>query len=519
MSKGKVYLVGAGPGDPGLLTLRGKEVLSQADAVVYDALVHPRILCFIPEKARKIYRGSRGKKGALSQAQINALLVKLAKEGKMLVRLKGGDPFVFGRGAEEILELVKNKIPFEVVPGVTSAIAVPAYAGIPVTHRGMNSSFTVVTGHEDPFKDDTQVNWRHLVKDEGTLVFLMGLHTLPILCDRLMTEGKDPTTPAAVIQSGTTARQRTVVGTLETLPGLVQKTGLQPPATVIVGKVVELSGDLKWFENKPLLGKRILVTRGRSPVNFLSELLSEQGAEVVEVPTIEIRPLHLDSMGKGYIQKLPEYDWLVFSSSNAVEIFMDILFKQKKDLRHLGKVKTACVGEATAKALKNFGIRADLVPGDYKQEGLAKSLQRVPLAGKRVLLARAQKGRDVLLDFLKKKRAKVDLWPLYENRVPAGTADGLRNFFLKEGGVDLLTFASSSAVDHFYSIFRPAERKKWFGKLPAAVIGPVTAASVRKWGGKVAVQPKRYTTQDLVKAICRWSKKIPHFEKGGKRGI
>ncbi len=498
-------MVGAGPGAPGLLTLRGREVLSRADAVVYDALVHPRILGFIPKKARTIYRGSRGKSGALTQAQINTLLVQWAKEGKTVVRLKGGDPFVFGRGAEEILELIQYRIPFEVVPGVTSAVAVPSYAGIPVTHRALNSSFTVVTGHEDPSKGDTQVNWRHLAKDEGTLVFLMGLHTLPVLCGRLITEGKDPTTPAAVIQSGTTARQKTVAGTLKILPELAQKAGLQPPAVLVVGKVVELSEHLNWFEKKPLLGKRILVTRGRSPLNFLSELLSEQGAEVVEIPTIEIRSLPLDPKGKGFVQKLPEYEWLVFTSSNAVEIFMNHLFCLKKDVRHLGKVKTACVGEATAKILKNFGIRADLVPPDYKQEGLVKSFQKVPLAGKRILFARATEGREVLLEFLKKKKTKMDLWPLYENRTPVGTAARLRNLFSKEGGVDLLTFASSSAVDHFYSIFRPAERKKWLGKLPAAVVGPMTAASVRKWGGKVAVQPRKYTIPYLVSAIAKWA--------------
>lgn len=308
MSKGKVYLVGAGPGDPGLLTLRGKEVLSRAQVVVYDALVHPRILGFIPEAARKIFRGSRGKAGSLSQSQINVLLVKLAKTGKTVVRLKGGDPFVFGRGAEEILELVKNNIPFEVVPGVTSAVAVPAYAGIPVTHRTLNSSFAVITGHEDPLKENTQVDWHHLAKDEGTLVFLMGLHSLAHLCDRLIGEGKDPRTPAAVIQKGTTSHQRMVKGTLQTLPGLVRKAQLEPPAALIVGKVVDLADSLQWFSKKPLLGLRVLVTRGRAPVNYLSEMLSEEGAEVIEVPTIEIKPLPLDGKGKKRLQNLGEYD-------------------------------------------------------------------------------------------------------------------------------------------------------------------------------------------------------------------
>lgn len=510
MLKGKVYLVGAGPGDPGLLTLRGREILSKAQVVIYDALVHPRILDFIPEGAKKIFRGSRGKAGALRQSEINDLLVKLGKSGKQVVRLKGGDPFVFGRGAEEILALVKNKIPFEVVPGVTSAIAVPAYAGISVTDRAMNSSFTVVTGHEDPSKDSTHIDWRHLAEEKGTLVFLMGLHSLPSLCERLVGEGKDPQTPAAVIQAGTTPRQKMVTGTLETLPDLARKTGLQPPATVVIGKVVEMAGQLQWFSKRPLLDMKVLVTRGRAQASFLSDMLAEKGAEVVEVPTIEIRPLPLDAGGKKRLQNISGYDWLVFSSSNAVEIFMQNLFKFEKDARDLGKIKTACVGEVTAKTLQGFGIRADLVPRDYKQEGLVKSFEKSQLKGKKILFARAQEGREILMDFLKKKRAIVDLWPLYENRVPPGTVARLRKLFGEEGGVDLATFASSSAVDHFYSIFNQVERRKWFRTLPTAVIGPVTAASVRKWGGKVAIQPAKYTLPDLVTTICKWAQSRKH---------
>lgn len=506
MPKGKVYLVGAGPGDPGLLTLRGKETLSRAEVVLYDALVHPRILDFIPPNAKRIFRGSRGKSGALSQSQINNLLVKLAKTGKRVIRLKGGDPFVFGRGAEEILELVKNKIPFEVIPGVSSAVAVPAYAGIPVTHRTLNSSFTVVTGHEDPLKEATQLDWHHLAHDKGTLVFLMGLHSLPHLCERLIEEGMEPQTPVAVIQKGTTAHQRVVRGTLSSLPELAKKSKLRPPAVVVVGKVVELAGLMQWFSKKPLLGLRVLVTRGRAPVNYLSETLSDEGAEVVEIPTIEIKPLPLDSRGRKRLQKLDEYDWLVFTSSHAVEIFMDCLFSMGKDVRQMGNLKTACVGNATAKTLQSYGIKADLVPGDYKQEGLVKSFKKIQLTGQKILFARAMEGREVLLDFFKKRKAIVDLWPLYENHLPAGTATRLRELFLKEGGVDLATFASSSAADHFYSIFKQAERKKWLGKLPAAAIGPVTAASVRKWGGRVAIQPKKYDIPDLVAAIVKWAR-------------
>ena len=507
MNPGKVYLVGAGPGDPGLLTLKGKDILSQADVVVYDALVHPKILEFIPKGAQKIFRGSRGKSGAMKQAQINALLVQLASRGKKVVRLKGGDPFVFGRGAEEIMALAHKKIPFEVVPGVTSAVAVPAYAGIPVTHRNLNSSFTVVTGHEDPSKDTSQVDWAHLAKDQGTLVFLMGLHTLPALCRRLMEEGKSPRTPAAVIQSGTTVRQKTVTGTLESLPEFAKKAGLLPPATVVVGEVVNLRPKLDWLSQKSLWGLRVLVTRNQAKAGYLSGLLSEEGAEVVPLATFEIKPLRMDGHMMEIIRRSGEYSWIVFSSVNAVEFFFGHFFKAGMNAGDLKTVKIACIGEATAKAVKSFGFKAALVPNDYKQEGLVKAFQNIHMKGKRVLFARAREGRDLLVEFFKKKKIHCDLLALYENQVPSGARKELLELFVKGGGVDLLTFASSSSVDHFYGLFSQAQRKKWLGRIPAAVIGPVTAASIKKWGGKVAVQPAKYTMPDLVAAIVKWAGK------------
>ncbi len=506
MGQGIVYLVGAGPGDPGLLTLRAKELLSKADAVVYDALIPSSLLNLIPENAEKIFRGHRTQKGALGQSRINSLLVKLAKQGKRVVRLKGGDPFVFGRGAEEALELQKRGIPFEVVPGVTSAIAVPAYAGIPVTHRTANSSFTVVTGHEDPTKGLAQTDWRGLAQNEGTLVFLMALHTLPSLCEKLIEAGKPAETAAALIQSGTTPGQRAVVGTLGTISTLARQAGLKPPTTLVVGKVVELAGKLSWFARKPLFGKRILVTRNREKGGALSQALGEKGAEVIEIPTMELRPLPLSAEGKRILGSLDSYEWIVFTSGNAVEIFIGYLFGQGMDVRSLGKAKVACVGEATAGALRAFGIRADLVAKDYKQEGLVQALQRTPLAGKKVLLPRAKEGREVLRDWLVQRKALVETWTLYENRTPSGAGDELRRLFKEVGGVDLLIFASSSSVENFYGIFSGDERRKWLRKVPVAAIGPVTAGTVRKWGGKVVVQPRKYTIPDLVTAIMKWAK-------------
>ncbi len=507
MSKGKVYIVGAGPGDPGLLTLRAQKVLSEADVVIYDALIHSRVLGFIPEKAKKIFRGNRNKKGALSQFQINTLLVSLARMGKNIVRLKGGDPFVFGRGAEEALELRRHKIDFEIVPGVSSAIAVPAYAGIPVTHRALNSSFTVVTGHEDPTKPEAQIDWESLALNEGTLVFLMGLHTLKGVCERLIQEGKSVETPVAVIQSGTTPQQKVVVASLADISERVKREKLKAPATVIVGKVVRLMDKLQWLKPDPLTGVRVLLTRTRDQSSYLSGLLGDRGAEVIELPTIEIAPLPISSKARGWLLKIQEYDWVIFSSVNTVEIFMKNLFDLKKDVRDLSGVKIACVGGTTAKRLKDFGVSADLVPADYKQEGLVKSFGRISCKGKRVLFARAKEGRNVLVDFLKKEKALVDFWPLYENRIPSGLKKKALGLFANEGGVDLLTFASSSSVDHFFALFSAAQRRKWLLSLPVAVIGPVTGASARKWGCRVILQPRKYTMPDLVSAIVKWGKK------------
>jgi uroporphyrinogen III methyltransferase/synthase len=507
MTKGKVYLVGAGPGDPGLLTLRAKELLSRADAVVYDALVHPKILDFISDQAQKIFRGHRYQKGALSQAQINQLLVKLAQEGKQTVRLKGGDPFVFGRGAEEILALVKAKIPFEVVPGVSSAIAVPAYAGIPVTDRNFNSALTIVTGHEAPTKSPLAVDWKNLAQNNGTLVFLMGLHGLKNICEKLIQNGKNSQTPAAVIQQGTTSRQKTVVGTLSTIFQLVQKAKLSVPAILVVGDVVKLRSEVYWLQHKALYGIRLLITRTRAQSSYLGGLLQAEGAEVIEIPTIDIHPLPIDQKAKERMSRLSEYDWVIFTSANAVSIFMDNLKKVHKNHLDLAGIQIACVGESTAKTLLPYGVKADLVPPDYKQEGLVKAFQKIPMKGKKVLFARAQKGRNLLIDFLNKKGVSVDFWPLYENKIPPGTKERLFNLFKNEGGVDILIFASSSSVDNFFGLFSPAERRKWLSKMPVAVIGPVTAASAKKWSARVAVMPKKYTMPDLIKALTVWAKR------------
>ncbi|HVZ81855.1 MAG TPA: uroporphyrinogen-III C-methyltransferase [bacterium] len=507
VKKGRVFLVGAGPGDPGLLTLRGREVLSQADVVLYDALVHPDLLEHAPPGALRIFRGSRGKKGALNQAQINRKLVQYALQGKKVVRLKGGDPFVFGRGGEELLALVPRKIPFEVVPGVSSSYAVPTAAGIPLSHRGMNASFTVVTGHETGDKPGSQIDWAHLARDRGTLVFLMGLHTLPEVSRRLLSHGMDPKTPAAVVQKGTTRHQKSVRGVLSDIAAKVHGAKLQAPAILVLGKVVALS---KWLDpeaHRPLKGLRVLVTRNLMKAGPLTQMLKEKGAEVVEAATIELRPLPLGPRDRRLLEGALDYDWIVLSSAPAVEFLKEAFQQLGFPLSRLRPVSIACVGPSTAKAARAAGLVPSLVPKDFKQEGLVHAFRRMDLRGQRVLFIRAKEGRDVLQRFFRAQRVPCDLLPLYENHVPPGAVRRLRSLFKDEGGVDLLTFASSSAAEHFYGAFTPAERERWLAQVPAAVIGPVTGATVRQWGGRVVAQPKVYTLDHLVDAIGRWAKK------------
>jgi uroporphyrinogen III methyltransferase/synthase len=508
-TKGKVLLVGAGPGDPGLLTIKAVESLEAADVVLYDALIPEKILDLIPPSAEKIFRGHRSKKGALSQKALNDLMIQRARRGQVVVRLKGGDPFVFGRGAEEALALSKARIPFEIVPGISAAIAVPAYAGIPVTHREFNSTLTIVTGHEDLKKDETQVDWAHLAKTEGTLVFLMGLHTLPGICERLLREGKSPQTPVAVIQSGTTGAQKIVVAQLGKVVRQVQQAGLEPPCTVVMGKVVKLMKPLSWFKPQALSGRKILVTRTREQASFLSQMLEDQGAEVIEIPTIEIVPMPLTTEGQKILKNITGYEWLVLSSVNAVETLIAHLTVSKLDLRALSHLKIACVGEATARDLGRYGLRADLVPKDYKQEGLVRAFKKMgkALEGKRILFARAKEGRELLEKSLQAQKAHVTVWPLYVNRMPKESRQKLHTLFLKEGGVDWLVLASSSSADHFYGVFTAAQRKKISKGLQIAVVGPVTAHSVRFWGGKVAVEARPHTLPALVEAMVRYVKK------------
>lgn len=371
---GKVYLVGAGPGDPGLLTVKGKECLEQADIVLYDYLANPVLLQYAPATAQRIYVGRRGRGQYQDQADINRLLIERAKEGNVVVRLKGGDPFVFGRGGEEAEAVSAGGVDFEVVPGVTAAVAVPAYAGIPVTHRTLASTVTFVTGHEDPTKSGTQLEWPKLASASGTLVFMMGMKNLPTIARQLLSEGRSPDTPVAAIRWGTKADQQTIVGTLKDIVGKTETAHLEPPTAIVIGEVVRLRGQLNWFETKPLFGKRIVLTRPQKQAREFSQLLSGYGAEPVEVPTIQIVPPASWQAIDDAVTRLGTYHWLIFTSVNGVRPFMERLHVVGKDVRALAHLRLCAIGPRTAQELGTYGLTSDVVPTQYQAEGVIAAL-------------------------------------------------------------------------------------------------------------------------------------------------
>ncbi|MEW6388469.1 MAG: uroporphyrinogen-III C-methyltransferase [Thermodesulfobacteriota bacterium] len=497
---GKVYLVGAGPGDPGLITVKGLKLLRQAQVIVYDQLASPELLKEAPPEAEVIYVGKKAGAHSLPQPEINQLLVAKAKAGNQVVRLKGGDPFVFGRGGEEAEALAQGGIPFEVVPGVSAAVAVPAYAGIPVTHRQYASLATLITGHEEPGKEESSIPWDILARSRGTLVFLMGVKNLAENCQRLMEAGRPPETPAAVIQSGTTLEQRTVTGTLTDIADKAQAAAIQPPAVLVVGEVAGLRERLKWWETRPLWGKTALITRTREQASHLVELLTAAGARCLEVPTLEIVPP--DDFGPldAALKQLFQYHWLIFTSANGVAAFMQRLFAKGLDLRSLGPVKVAAIGPATAQALKDHGLSADLVPETYQAEDLAAALLPHITPGTRVLLARAQVAREVLPETLAQHGAQVDVAPVYQARPPKEIPPEARPFIESEE-IDILTFASSATVHNFAALVGKEKFQQLAKKALVAAIGPITGATLQEYGLTPQVQPEEYTIPALAAAI------------------
>ena len=500
---GKVLIVGAGPGDPGLLTLKGKACLEQADVVLFDYLANPTLLEFAPDQSEKIYIGRRGRGAYTSQQAINELLVSKAREGKCVVRLKGGDPFVFGRGGEEAEVVAEAGIPFEVIPGVTSAVAVPAYAGIPVTHRTMASTVTFVTGHEDPTKEESVVEWPRLATVNGTLIFLMGVKNLPVIVQKLLEEGKSPDTPVALIRRGTYMSQQTVTGTLADIVAQAEAVNLQPPTVIVVGAVVSLRERLNWFEQRPLFGKRILVTRPKHQAPVFSRLLEAYGAEPVECSTLDIISPESWEKVDAAISIIQTYQWLVLTSVNGVQAFMKRLQFHGRDIRSLAGLRLCCIGPRTAEEASTFGIQADFIPDEYQAEGVLATMRKAGVAGQHVLIPRAEVAREILPEQLRELGATVDVVPVYRAVPPSVDVRDLKSRF-QEGDIHFLTFASSSTVRNFCQLFENLEEVAQVTKKSViACIGPITAQTVLEHGLSVDIVAKENTLPALAEAIVR----------------
>lgn len=506
----KVSLIGAGPGDPGLFTLRGKELLAEADVIIYDALANDALLSFAKAGAELIYVGKIASDHALPQHEINELLALKAMEngGQKVARLKGGDPYIFGRGAEEAEYLQKKGVPFEEVPGVSSAIAAPAYAGIPLTHRDYASSLTILTGHESSSKRESSHNWRALAQSGSTLVIVMGMKNLPKITNNLLTAGMDPDTPAAIIYKGTTPEQRSLVTRLAKLPTEAAEKCFANPSVLVVGKVAALTGSLDWFSRKPLLGKSIVVTRAREQASDLAALLTEAGALTLQCPAITVRPLENYDAIDAAVGRLGEYAWLVFTSVNGVKFFWERLRAAALDSRALRGAKIAAIGPATADALAKKGIFADLVPPAYVAEEVVKMLveyEGASIAGKKILIPRAKEARSALPDGLREAGAIPEVAPVYETVPADGEASRIREL-LRENRLDCVTFASSSSVTNFLKLIPPEELRK-NPRVTLAAIGPITEETLESRGLKAAIIPAKYDIPSLCEAI------VAHYEK------
>ncbi|WP_321494188.1 uroporphyrinogen-III C-methyltransferase [uncultured Desulfobacter sp.] len=503
---GKVYLIGAGPGDPGLITVKAKECIQTADVVVYDYLASPVLLGYARKDAEVIYVGKKGGDHTLTQDKINLLLVDKAREGKNVARLKGGDPFVFGRGGEEAQELLSYGISYEVIPGVTSAVAAPAYAGIPVTHRDHTSFVSFITGHERPDKKESRMQWDIFAKSDATLVFLMGVKNLSNIVTKLMEHGKPSDTPVALVRWGTTTRQQTVTGTLATIVDEVEKAGLKSPAIIVVGHVVSLRDELSWFDKKPLFGKKIVITRARAQASGLVADLGRLGAQCIEIPTIKIAPPEDNGPLEAAIDHLDRYDWLVLTSVNGVKFFFDTLFAKGKDVRALGHLKFACIGPVTKERLADYGIISDILPETYRAESVVDAFSGLDMTGKKVLLPRAKKARTILPEELARMGAHVDEVTAYETRLADEGKDLLIDM-LKSGDIDAVTFTSSSTVTNFLTLLDGENTSALLDGVTLASIGPITSDTIRAKGLEPNIEADPFTIEALIDAL------LAHYEK------
>jgi uroporphyrinogen III methyltransferase / synthase len=492
--RGKVWLVGAGPGDPGLLTLKGARAIQHCDALVYDYLASQAIVDLAPPGCERIYVGKKAGQHTLTQPEITKLIVKLALEGKKVVRLKGGDVFVFARGGEEAQALNAAGVPFDVVPGITSAIAAPAYAGIPVTHRDHNTSFTISTGHEDPLKGNTSLDYAKLANPKATTVFLMAMGNLTGIIDELRKNGLPDTMPVAIVREGTKPTQETLVATLGTIVGEVERTRFAAPAIVVIGDVVRERESIRWFDRAPLFGKRVLVTRPPAQAAEFVQQLWEAGAEPILAPAIAIGAPDDSAAAAAAVARVRDYAWVVFTSRNGVDAFFDLLGSAGKDARAFGDTKVAAIGPNTAAALTVRGIRVDFTPDTHVNEAVAEGLAARTSPGDRVLIFRAQEARDVLPDTLRSAHRTVDVVAAYKTRY-------VDDPDLRENAerADIVTFTSSSTVHGF--VHNVADFAVILASKTVAAIGPVTAATLRGHGIRVDIVAEEFTVEGLVHAL------------------
>lgn len=493
---GKVYLVGAGPGDPGLLTLKGKRCLEQADLILYDGLVNPLILRHSQATAERTSRAGSDGRRILDQSEINQRLVEAGLAGKIVVRLKGGDPFIFGRGSEEAKALADAGVPYEVVPGITAATAASEYAGISLTHREQASAVAFVTGHEDPAKPESSLDYANLAAFPGTLVFYMGLHRLPQITAALLQQGKPGSTPVAVISRGSTPLQRTVTGTLEAIPEVVQQAGLRPPSLIIVGECVDQRKSINWFESLPLAGSTVGITRPIDQADSAIELAHSLGAQPHLMPTIEIHPIADWTEVDAAIQNIAAYDWLIFTSVNGVDAFLGRIWELGRDNRILAHTKIACIGPATAERLAAFSIRADLVPTVFRGEALAEEL-RHHVSGQKVLWARANRGREILPEVLSAAGAEFQSLVVYDHRdVSAFNAETIRALTNHE--IDWIALSSPTIARQIAKLLAMLDLAK---QPKFAAISPVTEAAAEEAGLLISAVASVHTWQGLFDAI------------------
>lgn len=502
---GTVYLVGAGPGAPGLITVRGLELIRRADVIVYDYLAGEWFSQEVRQDAELIYVGKKGSDHTLEQTDINDLIVAKAREGKSVVRLKGGDPYVFGRGGEEAEDLVSAGIPFEVVPGVTSAVAAPAYAGIPVTHRDHASLVTFITGHENSNKRMSSIDWENLAHNPGTLVFLMGVKNLSHISGSLMDHGMDPNTPAALVRWGTTPKQGSFATTLREIAAEADRRHMKAPAVLIVGAVAQLHDKLSWFEKMPLFGKRIIITRTRAQSTRMADAISELGGDPILFPTIVIGPPDDFSGLDASIRKAGSFDWIIFTSVNGVEKFFERFFQIQDDIRSLAGPRIAAIGPMTAQVLHKRGMRVDVLAKEFVAEGVLAQFPEHKVRGKRFLIPRAQEAREILPEGLAEMGGQVTVVATYKTGIPADSDVATVRRLLQEGKVDAVTFTSSSTVRHFARMLDEPDLAKLLDATIVASIGPVTSETIRDMGFPVHVEASKFTVEGLVNAL------VEHF--------